>query len=211
LLIKIADLKRRQQLPDAASALVAAMSTFERDTSMHLAATSVFAARIAARLDLDPIQIENCRLAAMLHDVGMLGIDSSIITHPSMLADPEMEYLTEHSVLGAELLSFIPSLAHLAPIVQAHHERIDGSGYPDGLVGEEIPIEARIIAVADAFHTMTIRTPYRYALARTSALAELIGNAGTQFDDRVVEAFATGASGRRTTANARLLLYCSHC
>jgi diguanylate cyclase len=202
LLIKIADLKRRQQLPDAVSALVAAMSAFERDISMHLAATSAFAARIAARLDLDPIQIENCRLAAMLHDVGMLGIDSSILTQPSMLTDPEMEYLTEHPVLGAELLSVIPSLAHLAPIVQAHHERIDGSGYPDGLVGEEIPIEARIIAVADAFHTMTILTPYRYALATTSALAELIGNAGTQFDERVVEGFTASVNYRRRLRRA---------
>jgi HD-GYP domain-containing protein (c-di-GMP phosphodiesterase class II) len=200
--IKLADLERRGQLPGAVSALVNAMSAHHRDTSMHLAATSVFAARIAARLDLDPIQIENCRLAAMLHDVGMLGIDSSILTHPSMLADPEMEYLSEHPVLGAELLSFTPSLAHLAPIVQAHHERIDGSGYPAGLVGEEIPIEARIIAVADAFHTMTILTPYRSALTTRSALAELTGNAGTQFDERIVEAFAASVTYRRRSRRA---------
>jgi HD-GYP domain-containing protein (c-di-GMP phosphodiesterase class II) len=195
-------LKQRAQLPDAVTALVAAMSAYERDTSMHLAATSVFAARIAARLDLDPVQIENCRLAAMLHDIGMLGIDSSLLTHPSMLADPEMEHLAEHPVLGAELLSVIPSLAHLAPIVRAHHERIDGSGYPDGLVGEEIPIEARIIAVSDAFHMMTILTPYRRALTTTSALAELSGNAGTQFDERVVEAFGASASHRRRMRHA---------
>jgi HD-GYP domain-containing protein (c-di-GMP phosphodiesterase class II) len=196
LLIKVADLKRRAQLPDAVSALVAAMSAFEADTSMHLAATSVFAERIAVRLNLDPSQIENCRLAAMLHDVGMLGMDISILSHPSLLADPEMEYLTEHPVLGAELLSAIPALAHLAPLVHAHHERVDGSGYPDGLLGEEIPIEARIIAVADAFHMMTILTPYRSALTTTSALAELIGNAGTQFDERIVEAFSASVSHR---------------
>jgi HD-GYP domain-containing protein (c-di-GMP phosphodiesterase class II) len=202
LLNNIADLTTRQQLPDAVSALVAAMSIFERDTSMHLVATSVLAARIAARLDLEPIQIENCRIAAMLHDVGMLGINSTILTHPSMLSDPEWEILTEHSVLGAELLSVIPSLAHLAPIVRAHHERIDGSGYPDALIGEEIPIEARIIAVADAFHTMTIPTPYRSADATTSAMAELIGNAGTQFDERVVDAFGTSVNYRRRLRRA---------
>jgi putative two-component system response regulator len=195
--MNIADLTRHERLPDAVSALVAAMSIFERDTSLHLVATSALASRIAARMELDPVQIENCRIGAMLHDVGMLGINNAIISQPSMLADPEWEILTEHSVLGAELLSVIPSLAHLAPIVRAHHERMDGSGYPDALIGEEIPIEARIIAVADAFHMMTVPTPYRSAGATPAAIAELIGNAGSQFDESVVDAFGTSINYRR--------------
>jgi HD-GYP domain-containing protein (c-di-GMP phosphodiesterase class II) len=166
--MNIADLTRHERLPDAVSALVAAMSIFERDTSLHLVATSALASRIAARMELDPVQIENCRIGAMLHDVGMLGINNAIISQPSMLADPEWEILTEHSVLD-----------------------------PDALIGEEIPIEARIIAVADAFHMMTVPTPYRSAGATPAAIAELIGNAGSQFDESVVDAFGTSINYRR--------------
>ena len=92
---------------------------------------------------------------------GMLGIDPSILRYPAMLSDPDYDMVAEHPELGEELLMGIPSLTHLAPIIRGHHERIDGSGYPDGLAGTEIPIESRIIAVADAFHVMTAHMPYR--------------------------------------------------
>ena len=100
-------------------------------------------------------------------------------------------------MLGARLLKTIPSLAHIAPIVRSHHERIDGSGYPDALIGDEIPIEARIIAVADAFHTMTMPHAYRFASPTTTAMAELVGNSDSQFDADVVEAFGVMIGVRR--------------
>ena len=94
-----------------------------------------------------------------------------------------------HPSKGEEILLGIPALAEFAPIVRAHHERFDGTGYPDRMIGDEIPLESRVIAVADAFHAMTVPRPYRKPFAVEVALEELIANAGTQFDEDVVQVF----------------------
>jgi HD-GYP domain-containing protein (c-di-GMP phosphodiesterase class II) len=147
-------------------------------------------------MELDVLSVENCRLAALLHDIGLFGMDRVVLEYPGMLAEAEWDVVTKHPVLGERLLLRIPSIAHLAPIVRAHHERVDGSGYPDGLIESEIPLEARIIAVVDAFHTMSMPQRYRESFAPAAAMAELLGNRGSQFDAAVVDAFA-GMIGHR--------------
>jgi HD-GYP domain-containing protein (c-di-GMP phosphodiesterase class II) len=177
--------------------LVAAMNVFDSQMAQHLTATAAFAERVATTMALDADTVENCRIGALLHDIGWLGIDKSILTYPGMLVEAEWDLVTNHPKYGARLLMSIPTLVHIAPIVRAHHERIDGSGYPDGLMSYEIPLESRIIAVADAFHTMTMPHGYRYASATTTAMAELVGNCGSQFDEEVVQAFGAMIGVRR--------------
>lgn len=186
----------KQDIPEV-HGLIGAMNVFDPEMAQHLIATATFAERVATVMALDSDTIENCRVGAILHDIGRLGIDKSILECPAMLVEAEWDVLTDHPMLGARLLKTIPALAHIAPIVRAHHERIDGSGYPDALIGDEIPIEARIIAVADAFHTMTMPHAYRFASATTTAMAELVGNSGSQFDADVVEAFGVMIGVRR--------------
>jgi putative nucleotidyltransferase with HDIG domain len=186
----------KQNIPEV-DGLIGAMNVFDPEMAQHLIATATFAERVATVMALDSETIENCRVGAILHDIGRLGIDKSILECPAMLVEAEWDVLTEHPMLGARLLKTIPALAHIAPIVRAHHERIDGSGYPDALIGDEIPIEARIIAVADAFHTMTMPHAYRFASATTTAMAELVGNSDSQFDADVVEAFGVMIGVRR--------------
>jgi putative nucleotidyltransferase with HDIG domain len=186
----------KQDIPEVYG-LIGAMNVFDPEMAQHLIATATFAERVATVMALDSETIENCRVGAILHDIGRLGIDKSILECPAMLVEAEWDVLTDHPMLGARLLKTIPALAHIAPIVRAHHERIDGSGYPDALIGDEIPIEARIIAVADAFHTMTMPHAYRFASATTTAMAELVGNSDSQFDADVVEAFGVMIGVRR--------------
>jgi HD-GYP domain-containing protein (c-di-GMP phosphodiesterase class II) len=185
----------------AVTGLVQAMVTFDPLAAQHLTATSQFAERLAKTMKLDDSSVENCRLAGLLHDIGLFGMDRFVLDYPGMLGDAEWDVVTKHPVLGERLLLRIPSIAHLAPIVRAHHERIDGSGYPDGLIDNEIPLEARIIAVVDAFHTMSMPQRYRESFAPAAAMAELIGNRGSHFDAEVVDAFAAmvGHRQRRTT------------
>ena len=190
----------RDLIPEAAG-LIGAMNVFDPEMAQHLIATAAFAERVAIVMGLEEETVTNCRLGALLHDIGRLGVDKSVLTYPGMLAEAEWEILTGHSTHGDRLLLAIPSLAHIAPIVRAHHERMDGSGYPDALIGNEIPLEARIVSVADAFHTMTMPHVYRRASATTTAMEELIGNSGSQFDPTVVDAFgAMIGVGRRARA-----------
>jgi putative nucleotidyltransferase with HDIG domain len=189
----------RPNIPEV-DGLIGAMNVFDPEMAQHLIATAAFAERIAMAMTLDADTIENCRVGGLLHDIGRLGVDKSILACSEMLVEAEWDVLIEHSAIGARLLKTIPALAHIAPIVRAHHERIDGSGYPDALFRDEIPIEARIIAVADAFHTMTMPHAYRVSSSTTSAMAELAGNSGSQFDAGVVEAFGAviGVRQRRS-------------
>ena len=116
LLTNASDYTITEQTPDVVKALVGAMCVYDTEMTQHLMATSVLCARVAIRLDLDAQTVENCRLAALLHDVGMLGVDPAIIACPGMLADAEWELLAEHPALGGELLSRVPSLVHLSLI-----------------------------------------------------------------------------------------------
>ena len=128
------------------------------------------------------------RVAGVLHDIGKLGISDAVLLKPGRLELSEWEEIRRHPEMGARILEHA-NLRDVASWVLAHHERIDGRGYPHGLAGESIPLEGRILAVADAYEAMTADRPYRRALAEAEARAELVRGAGTQFDADVVAAF----------------------
>jgi HD-GYP domain-containing protein (c-di-GMP phosphodiesterase class II) len=127
------------------------------------------------------------RLAGMLHDVGKVGVPDSILNKPAKLTDEEFEVIKRHLGLGAQILEH-PSFADVRKWVRAHHERPDGRGYPRGLSGDALPLEAQILAVADAYEAMTSDRSYRSSIGHEAAAAELERCAGTQFDRRVVGA-----------------------
>ena len=155
----------------------------------HSQQVTSYAVLMAKNLGLNGDQVELIRKAGLLHDIGKLGIPERILLKPTKLTAEEYNIIKEHVVLGAEILQATQSLHNLIPIIRHHHERYDGKGYPDGLTGEEIPVEARIVAVADAVEAMASDRPYRRAMELDQILMELNNNAGTQFDPQVVRAF----------------------
>ena len=156
------------------------------DKSIHSDETSLWALRIADRMGLALEQIKVINLAAKLHDIGKAIVPKEILIKPGPLTSEEWEIIRRHPTYSATLMEPAKSLDAVRPIVHAHHERYDGAGYPDGLKGNNIPIGARIISVADAFSTMTIRCVYRKPVSMEDAKKELIRCSGTQFDPHVV-------------------------
>jgi HD-GYP domain-containing protein (c-di-GMP phosphodiesterase class II) len=140
-------------------------------------------------LGLDAKGLKRLELGALFHDIGKIGIPDEILRKPERLTDLERKIVQQHPDLGARILAPIERLSDVSEIVRACHERWDGAGYPQGLKGEEIPIEARIIFVCDAFDAMTTDRPYRKALPVEEACRRVREAAGTQFDPRVVDAF----------------------
>jgi HD-GYP domain-containing protein (c-di-GMP phosphodiesterase class II) len=141
---------------------------------------------IAVELDFHAERLARMRLAGLLHDVGKIGVPDAILKKPAALTHDEYEQMKSHSVLGEAIMNAADMRVE-AHWVRHHHERIDGTGYPDGLAGEDIPLESRIILVADAFEAMTSDRPYRQALGQSYAMAELRRHSGAQFDADVVE------------------------
>jgi diguanylate cyclase (GGDEF)-like protein len=144
---------------------------------------------IALEMGLPLEEIERIRVASLLHDLGKLAVPSEILDKPSALSDGEWQAIGEHPRIGQVILEQASSLREAIPVVLHHHERFNGGGYPHGLRGNEIPIGARIVSVADAYHAMVHDRPYKTALDHEAALAELRANAGTQFDPDVVNLF----------------------
>lgn len=170
-------------------ALVLAMEARDPYTRGHSERVTRYAMWIARRLGLDPEQIQMIRYCGRLHDVGKIGISDMILNKPGRLNTEERAQVRLHTSKGAEMLRPLKFLEPGIPLVRHHHEWFDGSGYPDGLRGEQIPMAARILACADAFDAMTSRRPYRGPLTLEQALRELKDNAGRQFDPKVVEVF----------------------
>ena len=156
------------------------------DKSIHSDETSLWALRIADRMGLSLVQIKEIKLAAKLHDIGKAIVPREILIKPGPLTSEEWEIIRRHPTYSATLMEPAKSLDTIRPIVRTHHERYDGGGYPDGLGGDNIPLGARIISVADAFSTMTIRRVYRKPISIADAKKELIRCSGTQFDPQVV-------------------------
>jgi HD-GYP domain-containing protein (c-di-GMP phosphodiesterase class II) len=136
------------------------------------------------------------RYAALLHDVGKVAVPSEILLKPGPLEEAEWEIMRSHAAVGGELVARIEAFAHLAPAVRASHERWDGTGYPDGLAGEQIPLAARIIAACDTYDAMVTDRPYRAARMTSQAHLELQRVAGAQLDARVVQALLEELAGQ---------------
>jgi HD-GYP domain-containing protein (c-di-GMP phosphodiesterase class II) len=165
-----------------------AVSLDERDgyTADHSQEVVEFARTVAGGLGLERAEMRELELAALLHDVGKVRVPDSILHKPGALDALEFDVMARHPVWGAQLLSEVLGFGAVAVIVRYHHERWDGGGYPDGLVGDHIPLASRVISVCDAFHAMTSDRPYRAAMSALEALDRLEAGAGTQFDPAVV-------------------------
>jgi HD-GYP domain-containing protein (c-di-GMP phosphodiesterase class II) len=168
-------------------ALANALEAKDEYTSSHARWIRDMAVRVGEALDLDSDTLKRVELGALFHDIGKIGIPLEILTRPGPLTDEETAVIETHPELGERILAPIEQLEHVRPIIRACHERYDGNGYPDGLSGDEIPLEARIIFVCDAFHAMTTTRPYREALAVEEAQRRLLDGAGSQFDPAIVE------------------------
>jgi diguanylate cyclase (GGDEF)-like protein/putative nucleotidyltransferase with HDIG domain len=162
----------------------------------HSHAVGDYAELMARELGLPPGRVERVRLAGVLHDIGKTGVSDRLLSKAGPLEPEEWRSIRTHPEIGARLLAH-PEFDDLRAWVLAHHERPDGKGYPHGLAGEEIPLEARILAVADAYEAMTSDRPYRASLEEDAAAEELRAGAGTQFDERVVTAFLVALSRQR--------------
>ena len=173
----------------ALTTLAAAVDARDKGTSGHSERVTKYAVNTAKALGLTREDVDRLQVAGLLHDVGKLGIPEEVLLKRSSLTCGEMKLVREHAAIGKAILERVPQMDIVLPAVLHHHERWDGQGYPDGLVGEHIPMLARILAVADAYDAMTSDRPYRKALLPEEAARELRKNAGVQFDAEVVEAF----------------------
>ena len=158
------------------------------NTAQHSRTVGAFAKQTALELGLAPERVERIQAAGVLHDLGKLGIADAILYKPGPLDNGEWKEIMRHPEIGARILEHA-GLSDIAAWVRAHHERLDGCGYPKGIGGPEIPLEARILAVADAYEAMVADRPYRPGMPAGSACEELLRCSGTQFDPSVVELF----------------------
>lgn len=173
---------------EAVTALLAALDTFDAITGEHSRAVGMWCGRIAKGLGLKMEVAREAMFAGILHDVGKLGVPPEILLKAGPLDPSEWEAMREHPRVGADLIQRIPLLQRFAPSTLAHHERIDGKGYPNGSSAAAIPRLAKIVAVADSFHAMVSRRPYRRALSVHAATDELLAGSGTQWDSLIVAA-----------------------
>jgi two-component system cell cycle response regulator len=174
---------------ETTSALVQALEEREPELRDHIADVADLARGVAEQLGLDGEELEEVVRAGELHDVGKVAVPDSILRKPGPLNDVEWGTMRQHTLVGDRIVSAAPALRGVARLVRASHERFDGMGYPDRLMGDEIPLGARIVTVCDAFNAMTSDRPYRPAVSPAEALAEIESCAGRQFDPLVVEAF----------------------
>jgi len=190
---KIVDKQRLQadnlQLFDTIKMLAQALDARDHYTHGHSQQVTEYAVNIAREMGLSFKEIEIIRDAGILHDIGKIGIADAILLKPGRLTKEEYTEIKKHPVIGKKILQPVNCLADKIPLIYHHHERVDGQGYPDGLEGDNIPLGARILAVADAFQAMTSDRPYRKALPMIIAIEELERFKDRQFDTKIVDAF----------------------
>jgi putative nucleotidyltransferase with HDIG domain len=172
-----------------ATALVATLDARDQYTAGHSAAVAIYARDIAQRMGLPEEQQELVHLCGLVHDIGKIGLPAGLLEKPGPLTLEERRQMEQHSEIGERILRNVDDYSEIADVVRSHHERIDGMGYPDGIPGDDIPLLARIIGVADAYDAMTSNRPYREALPSRVARMRLAQAVGTQFDTGVVAAF----------------------
>lgn len=178
-----------RNIPRVIKSLMALANLKDRYVYGHSERVARYAGAIAERLGLHPGEVRRIKYAALVHDLGFAGIDAQLLDKPGSLTDKELEIVRSHTVLGVSIMEPFGDLRDLIPLVAHHHEHWDGSGYPDGLRGERIPLGARILGIADAYDAMRRHRPYRAALSLEEAVRELRENAGTQFDPRLAALF----------------------
>jgi putative two-component system response regulator len=181
--------KIRASFFNAITALAYALEAKDVYTSGHSQRVTELSVAIAERLGLPEESIEKIRLAGLVHDIGKIGVREAVLNKPGSLSEEEFKHVRLHSETGEHILKPIVDDGDILKAVRHHHERYDGAGYPDGLKGEQIPQLARIIAVADTFDAMTSERPYRKALTKEEACAEVERCRGTQFDPEAADAF----------------------
>ena len=183
---------RRPWMTRAVLALAEELRAHHAATADHSHRLADLARIVAERMALDPLTATEAELVAVLHDVGKLAIDPELLDQPAPLTDEQIRCIRRHTIEGEELLASVAGLEELAPAVRATHEAWDGTGYPDGLRGDRIPLTARIVAVVDAYDAMTSHRAYRRAVPPREACRRLRASAGIQFDPHVVDAFLPG-------------------
>jgi len=176
-------------LVDTLQCLVTTLEAKDRYTQRHSERVTGFATRIAKAMSCTEEEIECIRFAGLLHDIGKIGIHDAVLQKPDRLTEAEYSLVKTHPIVGENIIRPLGLLPIESAIVRNHHERWDGQGYPDGLTGREIPLLARILAVADAYDAMTSDRPYRSAKKTDEAMDELRRCRGSQFDKTVVQAF----------------------
>lgn len=177
----------RKNYFDTMNVLVRAIEASDPYTSGHSLRVSVYSESIAKQMGLPQNKIDLIKSAALLHDIGKIGIDKSILNKTDKLDKEEFDTIKTHPSIGATIISDLSYLANIADIIKHHHERNDGRGYPDGLTHDNIPLETSILTIADSFDAMTTNRPYRHSLSLETALSEIKINAGTQFNPDIVD------------------------
>ncbi len=206
----IEDLRRaadenRELFLGTVKALAAAIDGKDPYTRGHSERVARFSLAIAERLELPDDEVEKLRISALLHDVGKIAIDDKILKKPSALTDEEYEIMKGHPQKGFKIMSHIPAMREFLPGMYMHHEMLNGEGYPRGLQGDEIPMQARIVSVADTFDAMTTDRPYQKAMTIEDAVARIKTFIGTRYDERVVAALVDACdSGQITPGRVRL-------
>jgi HD-GYP domain-containing protein (c-di-GMP phosphodiesterase class II) len=181
--------QQREQFIQTVSTLARAVEMRDQCTGDHTKRVTDYSLALAEELKLSPNEKYQIQIGTPLHDIGKIGIDDAVLRKPGKLTTDEFEHMKTHTVKGATMLDSMLHLVPMIPIVRHHHERWDGSGYPDHLSKEQIPLIARIVAVADAFDAMTSDRPYRPAMPADRAFIELVSEAGAHFDPNCVYAF----------------------
>ena len=173
----------------AVIALISALDAREHDTELHSLRVREYALRLGRELALGAHELKVLGQAALLHDVGKIGVPDNVLLKPGPLTDDEWDLMRAHVIIGKQILQPAPFLQNAAEIVYCHHEKFDGSGYPRGLKGEEIPLGARIFALVDAYDAIVSKRPYKEELTPAMARERIIADAGCAFDPKIVEAF----------------------
>jgi two-component system cell cycle response regulator len=181
--------------------LVQALTERHPELGGHLNEVGELVEPVARQLAMPEDEVQVLRNAAHLHDIGKVAIPDAIMAKPGPLDEAEWEFMRRHTVIGQRIVTAAPVLAGVGELIRSSHERWDGSGYPDGLAGDQTPLGARIIAICDAYDAMTSDRPYRVALSHEDAMAELRRCAGTQFAPDVVAAFEVAISMPRGLAS----------
>jgi HD-GYP domain-containing protein (c-di-GMP phosphodiesterase class II) len=179
----------KTQFHETVFAMATAIEAKDRYTGGHTKRVALFSELIAKHMGLTKDEVHEVRISAVLHDIGKIGIDDKVLKKQAPLDKDEWEHMKQHPEMGYKILAHVKSMRSVTDGMRFHHERPDGMGYPLGLKGEEIPLIARIISVADTFDAMTSTRPYRKGLDYDVAYDEIVKFRGTQFDDKVVDAF----------------------